>query len=165
MYTWLDKCCSLVSVWKECQGHQRVYMYRHPIKANQRRYYNKHVHMVLILERVCFLNKRNVLLSPFSHSYTFKRAWAVECRIATTRRCLINALGFNCIQYKHVLYCRLGVVLDGWMHPLDEQVYDNIQQPVLMINMESFQWKKNVEQMMRLMSEEDREKRNMITIK
>ena len=64
-----------------------------------------------------------------------------------------------------MLCCRLGVVLDGWMHPLDEQVYDNIQQPVLMINMESFQWKKNVEQMMRLMSEEDREKRNMITIK
>lgn len=59
---------------------------------------------------------------------------------------------------------RLGVVLDGWMHPLDERVYEDTQQPVLMINMESFQWKTNVEQMMRLLSQ-DKENRRMITIK
>lgn len=59
---------------------------------------------------------------------------------------------------------RLGVVLDGWMHPLDEKVYEDIKQPVLMINMESFQWKTNVEQMIRLLSQ-DEENRKMITIK
>lgn len=56
------------------------------------------------------------------------------------------------------------MVLDGWMHPLDEQVYDSISQPVLMVNMESFQWKTNVEQMMKLMTD-DKEKRSMITIR
>lgn len=69
---------------------------------------------------------------------------------------------FNWLYTDHV--DRLGVVLDGWMHPLDEQVYEDIQQPVLMINMESFQWKTNVEQMMRLLSQ-DEENRRMITIK
>lgn len=45
---------------------------------------------------------------------------------------------------------RVGVMLDGWMHPLDDEVYEKISQPLLMINMETFQWQENVDQMQRL---------------
>lgn len=59
---------------------------------------------------------------------------------------------------------RVGVMLDGWMHPLDEEVYGNITQPLLMINMETFQWQENVDQMQRLQKDFSVQ-RPMITIK
>lgn len=59
---------------------------------------------------------------------------------------------------------RVGVMLDGWMHPVDEEVYKNISQPLLMINMETFQWQENVDQMQRL-QQDPNVYRPMITIK
>ncbi|KAK6167477.1 hypothetical protein SNE40_021496 [Patella caerulea] len=54
---------------------------------------------------------------------------------------------------------KTGVVVDGWMHPLDEQVYKNVTQPVLMINYETFQWLANVKQMSRFVT------KTMITVR
>ncbi|KAL5014576.1 hypothetical protein ScPMuIL_008846 [Solemya velum] len=58
---------------------------------------------------------------------------------------------------------KVGVSLDGWMHPIDEAIYRDIWQPLLMVNMETFQWKKNIVQMQRLQDKEV--ERTMITIK
>lgn len=55
-------------------------------------------------------------------------------------------------------------MMDGWMHPLNEEMYKNITQPVLMINMETFQWQENVDQMQRL-QQDPKVQRPMITIK
>ncbi|XP_071143218.1 platelet-activating factor acetylhydrolase-like [Mytilus edulis] len=59
---------------------------------------------------------------------------------------------------------KVGVMMDGWMHPLNEEMYKNITQPVLMINMETFQWQENVDQMQRL-QQDPKVQRPMITIK
>ncbi|KAK3093580.1 hypothetical protein FSP39_017690 [Pinctada imbricata] len=58
---------------------------------------------------------------------------------------------------------KVGVVLDGWMHPLDEEIYKNVNQPVLMINMDTFQWKENVLQMFKFNKKDVEQK--VITIK
>lgn len=42
---------------------------------------------------------------------------------------------------------KVGLMLDAWMHPLNQDFCDKVTQPVLIINFEKFQWKKNVEQM------------------
>lgn len=42
---------------------------------------------------------------------------------------------------------KVGIMLDAWMHPLDQDLCNSVAQPVLMINYEKFQWRKNVEQM------------------
>ena len=55
-------------------------------------------------------------------------------------------------------------MLDGWMHPVDDEIHGRVKQPALMLNMESFQWKENVEQMFRL-TEDTSADRPMITIK
>ncbi|KAL3890000.1 hypothetical protein ACJMK2_002307 [Sinanodonta woodiana] len=58
---------------------------------------------------------------------------------------------------------KVGIVLDGWMHPLDEEVIPMVTQPILMLNYASFQWRKNIEQMRQL--ERQDVERIMITIK
>ncbi|KAL8572853.1 hypothetical protein ACOMHN_011102 [Nucella lapillus] len=59
---------------------------------------------------------------------------------------------------------KVGVVLDGWMHPVDDSLPSQVTQPTLMVNMESFQWRKNIKQMMR-MKEGAHVDRPMITIR
>ncbi|XP_076456411.1 platelet-activating factor acetylhydrolase 2, cytoplasmic-like [Babylonia areolata] len=59
---------------------------------------------------------------------------------------------------------KVGVILDGWMHPVDASLPSQVKQPVVMINLESFQWKSNIEQMQRL-QEEGGVDRPMITIR
>lgn len=49
---------------------------------------------------------------------------------------------------------KVGVVLDGWMLPLDDNVYPCVTQPVLMVNTETFQWKKNILSMKKLESKD-----------
>ena len=44
---------------------------------------------------------------------------------------------------------RAGVAMDSWMLPVEEEVYDRIQQPLLFINTETFQWKENVLDMLK----------------
>ena len=61
------------------------------------------------------------------------------------------------------LCCRVGVMLDAWMLPLDDDIAARVSQPLLMVNMETFHWKKNIEQMKRL--ETSDVERHMITIK
>lgn len=58
---------------------------------------------------------------------------------------------------------KVGVMLDAWMHPLDQDLCQRVVQPVLMVNYEKFQWKKNVEQMKWMDSDET--ERIMITLK
>ena len=38
-------------------------------------------------------------------------------------------------------------MMDAWMHPLDQELCDKVSQPVLIINFQKFQWRKNIEQM------------------
>lgn len=60
---------------------------------------------------------------------------------------------------------QVGVVLDGWMHPVDDKIFSSLKQPILMINMESFQWPVNIKQMMRLLEAGGDADRNMITVR
>ncbi|XP_029635310.1 platelet-activating factor acetylhydrolase [Octopus sinensis] len=57
---------------------------------------------------------------------------------------------------------RAGVVLDGWMLPLEDNIYAQVTQPVLMLNTETFQWKRNVLKMKNL--ECTQQNRIMLTI-
>ncbi|OWF45167.1 platelet-activating factor acetylhydrolase-like [Mizuhopecten yessoensis] len=57
----------------------------------------------------------------------------------------------------------IGAVLDGWMHPLGKEVYTSITQPTLLLNMEKFQWKENIEQM--LMIQNNQAEKVMITMR
>lgn len=57
---------------------------------------------------------------------------------------------------------KVGVMLDAWMHPLDETMCNSVTQPLLMLNYEKFQWKKNVQQMKWL--EKEGTERPMLTI-
>ena len=45
---------------------------------------------------------------------------------------------------------RCGVALDSWMLPLEEDLYERVQGPLLMVNTETFQWKDNIRPMFRL---------------
>lgn len=66
---------------------------------------------------------------------------------------------------KHVTFSsRVGIMLDAWMHPLDKTICDRVQQPVLLVNYEKFQWKLNVEQQVQWM-QKDNVDRRLITIK
>lgn len=55
-------------------------------------------------------------------------------------------------------------MLDAWMHPLDKSMCDKVQQPVMLVNYEKFQWKLNVEQQVQWMTK-DNVDRTLITIK
>ncbi|XP_020657188.2 platelet-activating factor acetylhydrolase isoform X2 [Pogona vitticeps] len=58
---------------------------------------------------------------------------------------------------------KCGIALDAWMLPLSDDVYPRVQQPLLFINSEKFQWALNILEMKKLDCK-DRE-RKMITIK
>ncbi|KRZ57239.1 Platelet-activating factor acetylhydrolase, partial [Trichinella nativa] len=46
----------------------------------------------------------------------------------------------------------VAVVLDGWMFPVDKEAENEVQQPLLFVNNEKFQWKENVERMQNVIS-------------
>ncbi|CAH2245784.1 Platelet-activating factor acetylhydrolase [Pelobates cultripes] len=58
---------------------------------------------------------------------------------------------------------RCGIALDAWMFPLREEIFSAINQPVLFVNSEKFQWVENVLLMKKMDS--TRVERKMITIK
>ncbi|KYO34108.1 platelet-activating factor acetylhydrolase isoform A [Alligator mississippiensis] len=55
---------------------------------------------------------------------------------------------------------KCGIAFDAWMLPLDDEVYHKVQQPLLFINSEKFQWATNVMKMRKLGKQN-----KMITIK
>ncbi|XP_065487254.1 platelet-activating factor acetylhydrolase isoform X1 [Caloenas nicobarica] len=65
---------------------------------------------------------------------------------------------------KEIRFSRCGISLDPWMLPVGDDVYQNsVQQPLLIINSEKFQWADNVLKMKKLISNDTTKK--MITIK
>ncbi|XP_041282045.1 platelet-activating factor acetylhydrolase isoform X1 [Onychostruthus taczanowskii] len=59
---------------------------------------------------------------------------------------------------------RCGIALDVWMLPVGDDVYQNsVQQPLLFINSEKFQWAENILKIKKLISNDTNKK--MITIK
>ncbi|XP_032039689.1 platelet-activating factor acetylhydrolase isoform X1 [Aythya fuligula] len=59
---------------------------------------------------------------------------------------------------------RCGIALDAWMLPVGDDTYENsVQQPLLFINSEKFQWADNILKMKKLSSNDSNKK--MITIK
>ncbi|KAF4794342.1 Platelet-activating factor acetylhydrolase [Turdus rufiventris] len=59
---------------------------------------------------------------------------------------------------------RCGIALDVWMLPVGDDIYQNsIQQPLLFINSEKFQWAENILKIKKLISNDTNKK--MITIK
>ncbi|NWI65870.1 PAFA acetylhydrolase, partial [Todus mexicanus] len=59
---------------------------------------------------------------------------------------------------------RCGIALDAWMLPVGDDIYQNsVQQPLLFINSEKFQWADNILKMQKLSSNDTNKK--MITIK
>lgn len=63
--------------------------------------------------------------------------------------------------------CRVGVGLDSWMAPLDDNLYSKVTQPLLLVNTETFQWRENVKSMYKLIDPKETNdlKRILITIK
>lgn len=59
---------------------------------------------------------------------------------------------------------KVGLCLDSWMHPLDSHVYNNTKQPALFLNMEEFQWEKNVNRMIRFQEAKPEADRPMMTL-
>ncbi|CAG5124854.1 unnamed protein product, partial [Candidula unifasciata] len=59
---------------------------------------------------------------------------------------------------------RLGISLDGWMHPVDSWIYETTAQPVLFLNMENFQWEQNVKRMIEFQKSNKSADRPMITL-
>jgi len=55
-------------------------------------------------------------------------------------------------------------MLDAWMHPLDEHVCARVNQPVLLVQYEKFQWVKNATQISTWMASEHAE-RTFITFR
>ncbi|KAH7706594.1 platelet-activating factor acetylhydrolase [Aphelenchoides avenae] len=43
-----------------------------------------------------------------------------------------------------------SVVMDGWFYPIEHEMYSRTSQPALMINAQNWQWKKNVQRMLKL---------------
>lgn len=41
---------------------------------------------------------------------------------------------------------KMGIMLDPWMHPLNKELCQRVEQPILVIAYEKFQWRENVEQ-------------------
>lgn len=63
-----------------------------------------------------------------------------------------------------VVVGRCGISLDPWMLPVGDDIYQNrVQQPLLIINSEKFQWASNILKMNKLISNDTNKK--MITIK
>ena len=62
--------------------------------------------------------------------------------------------------------CRVGVAFDAWMWPLNEEekLPNQIDQPLLFINMEHFQTTKNLKTMNRF-SQNELSERRVVTIK
>ncbi|XP_066036128.1 platelet-activating factor acetylhydrolase isoform X1 [Chamaea fasciata] len=59
---------------------------------------------------------------------------------------------------------RCGIALDVWMLPVGDDIYQNsVQQPLLFINSEKFQWAENILKIQKLISNDTNKK--MITIK
>ncbi|VDD87365.1 unnamed protein product [Enterobius vermicularis] len=56
----------------------------------------------------------------------------------------------------HVATFQAAVLLDGWMFPIEKELYPRIQQPVLFLNADTFQWQENVKSMLQVGSEEPR---------
>ncbi|KAL3990932.1 Platelet-activating factor acetylhydrolase isoform II family protein [Acanthocheilonema viteae] len=48
------------------------------------------------------------------------------------------------------------VVLDGWMFPIERELFTRVQQPVLFMNAESFQWEANVNDMLQVVENSKR---------
>lgn len=48
------------------------------------------------------------------------------------------------------------MVLDGWMFPIEKELLTRVQQPVLFMNAESFQWAANVKDMLRVIESSKR---------
>lgn len=66
-------------------------------------------------------------------------------------------------QYPDV-FGRCGIALDVWMLPVGDDIYQNsVQQPLLFINSEKFQWAENILKIKKLISNDKNKK--MITIK
>ncbi|XP_012943889.1 platelet-activating factor acetylhydrolase [Aplysia californica] len=59
---------------------------------------------------------------------------------------------------------KVGLALDGWMHPVDSWVYSSTRQPVMFLNMESFQWEKNVARMIKFQESNPEADRPMLTL-
>ena len=53
----------------------------------------------------------------------------------------------------HSLLHRCGIGLDTWMFPVGDEVYSTgVNQPLLFINSFTFQWAKNITDMMKLVT-------------
>ncbi|XP_039604931.1 platelet-activating factor acetylhydrolase [Polypterus senegalus] len=83
------------------------------------------------------------------------------CRTAIMGHSFGGATVIQSLSKEPVFKC--GIALDSWMFPLDDDVYTKVNQPILFINSEKFQWIGNILKMKKLDSE--RIDRKMITIK
>ncbi|RUS71255.1 hypothetical protein EGW08_020990, partial [Elysia chlorotica] len=59
---------------------------------------------------------------------------------------------------------KVGLCLDTWMHPVDDFLCNKTKQPVLFLNMEQFQWERNVNRMVRFQNAKPEADRPMMTL-
>ncbi|EFO25648.1 platelet-activating factor acetylhydrolase [Loa loa] len=53
-------------------------------------------------------------------------------------------------------YFSAAVILDGWMFPIERELFTRVQQPVLFMNAENFQWEENVKDMLQVIENSKR---------
>ncbi|CAL1545942.1 unnamed protein product [Lymnaea stagnalis] len=60
---------------------------------------------------------------------------------------------------------KVGISLDGWFHPVDDWIDKTAKQPCLLLNMEQFQWEKNVKRMFKFQKADPSADRPMLTLR
>lgn len=54
------------------------------------------------------------------------------------------------MEYILILHFQAAIILDGWMFPVERELLTRVQQPVLFMNAENFQWEANVKDMLQV---------------
>uniref|UniRef100_A0A8C4S7F3 Platelet-activating factor acetylhydrolase n=1 Tax=Erpetoichthys calabaricus TaxID=27687 RepID=A0A8C4S7F3_ERPCA len=109
------------------------------------------------------INKGSIVLNALKLHFDWtKLKGSIDiCRTAIMGHSFGGATVIQSLSKEPVFKC--GIALDSWMLPLDDDVYSKVNQPILFINSEKFQWVGNILKMKKLDSE--RIDRKMITIK
>uniref|UniRef100_A0A672ZA75 Platelet-activating factor acetylhydrolase n=1 Tax=Sphaeramia orbicularis TaxID=375764 RepID=A0A672ZA75_9TELE len=118
---------------------------------------------ILALDKLAEINSgtpmQNVLQTQFDWT-TLENSMDM-CRIAVMGHSFGGATVIEALCKEVKFKC--GIALDAWMHPLDDEIFPRVKQPIFFINSEKFQWAGNISRMKKLDSAVIQ--RKMITIR
>lgn len=118
---------------------------------------------ILALDKLSEINSgtpvQNVLQTQFDWT-TLENSMDM-CRIAVMGHSFGGATVIEALCKEVKFKC--GIALDAWMHPVDDEIFPRVKQPIFFINSEKFQWAGNISRMKKLDSAVIQ--RKMITIR